>query len=76
MSKLEKYLSSDKKEDSNQQVLKIFLDFFFSKDSIYPLREGFKKENVEFRLLAEIRRGRGLSGIQEPNLLSGNFFIV
>ena len=35
-----------------------------------------KKKNVEFGLLAEIRRGRGLRGIQEPNLLSGNFFIV
>ena len=35
-----------------------------------------KEKNVKFGLLAEIRRGRGLRGIQEPNLLSGNFLIV
>ena len=32
-----------------------------------------QKKNVKFGLLAEIRRGRGLRGIQEPNLLSGSF---
>ena len=38
------------------------------------LREGFKKKkNVKFGLLAEIRRGRGLRGVHEPNLLSGIF---
>ena len=35
-----------------------------------------KKKNVKFGLLAEIRRGRGLRGVHEPNLLSGIFFIV
>ena len=32
-----------------------------------------KKKNVKFGLLAEIRRGRGLKGVFEPNLLSGIF---
>ena len=35
-----------------------------------------KEKNVKFGLLAEIRRGRGLRGVQEPNLLSGICFIV
>ena len=35
-----------------------------------------KEKNVKFGLLAEIRRGRGLRGVQEPNLLSGIFLIV
>ena len=39
-------------------------------------RGRLQKKNVEFGLLAEIRRGRGLRAIQEPNLLSGNFFII
>ena len=34
------------------------------------------KKNVELGLLAEIWQGWGLRGIQEPNLLSGNFLIV
>ena len=43
----------------------------------FGLREGFKnKKNVKFGLLAEIRRGRGLREVHEPNLLSGIFFIV
>ena len=37
------------------------------------VREGFKKKYVKFGLLAEIRRGRGLKGVHEPNLLSGIF---
>ena len=40
------------------------------------IREAFrKKKNVKFGLLAEIRRGRGLRGIQEPNLLSDIFLL-
>ena len=41
-----------------------------------PAREGFKKKDVKFGLLAEISWGRGLRGVQEPNLLLGIFLIV
>ena len=57
-------------------IVALFLKSHPETTSSGELREDFKKKNVEFGLLAEIRRGRGLRGIQEPNLLSGNFFIV
>ena len=33
------------------------------------------EKNVKFGLLAEIRQGRCLRGVQEPNLLSGIFLL-
>ena len=48
------------------------LDIFMSPFLYSTVGEGLKK-NVKFGLFAEIRWGRGLRGVQEPNLLSGIF---
>ena len=69
-------LSSLKNKDENLRKCKIiYKEEMVISNDMHILGRASKK-NVKFGLLAEIRQGRGLRGVHEPNLLSGIFFIV